>query len=159
MGRAHDGFLSPTDIAEAHPWSEDLHGVLEDAGVPAEIVGRATEMFDKALEADHIKPIGYDSLFWMASLCREFDREHAVFWHNSSGEMKSVSGYCYEETLTKALNECLDQDGIDLVVEIENYLFDTKKLDDDTYEKAVSILRRLRYTYVLTAALGGGGGR
>src|SRR5262245_5865108 len=102
--RMHDAYLSPPDGDGPSPWSEEFLGLLEDAGLPTSVCDEAVRMFDIAECADPSIEVTIDALFTVASLCREFDHEHATFWVNRVGKDISVKGDGYVDVLLEAMN-------------------------------------------------------
>jgi len=154
FSRAHDEYLTPPGGSDPHPWSEELCGILEDAGLQQDEVDHAVRMFDKALEAEHVIPLTVDDLLSQASMCRELDHDHAIFWRNREGRDDYVSGESYADVLAKVITTLRGDDLTPEADAISDYLWDlveAKKLGDQPFEKACEVLEKLKRTYVYTA--------
>lgn len=155
FSRGHDAHLTPPgNDCGPSAWSEELCGILEEAGLQQGEIDHAVLMFDKAIESEYIVPLTLDDLFIQAGYCSEFDSTSATFWRNKKGQPDSVAGVGFADVLSKVITTVRGDELTEECEQVSDYLWalvGAGKLSAESFNAACEVLLKLRRTYVYAA--------
>ena len=131
------------DSPEPCALSEELWGLLEDAGVDEATCIKISSLLDEAI-ADKDVIIDAEQLLSVASFCREFSHNSAIIF--VGGENVGVEGNGYVDTILKVAGVLYNRYGPEQIDAAEQILLDLDK-DDKFIEKVVDIFFKVKRTF------------
>lgn len=131
------------DVYEPCALSEELWGLLEDAGVDEATCIKISSLLDEAVANTDLF-LDAEQLLGVAALCIEFSHNNAIFF--LCGENVGVEGNGYIDTILKAAGVLYNKYGPEQVDAAEQILVDLGK-DDKFIEKVVDIFFKVKRTF------------